>query len=305
MNEVLVWLWQRPLLAPVVASAHRLAIEGEIACREVFDWRRRPSGPLVHWHESGSGKPLVLLNGFTASGLAWPTSWLRRLEKRYRVIRVDNRGTGWSREAPAPFTIGDMADDARDVLDALGIGKAVVLGMSMGGMIAQELAMRHPTRVERLVLTATIPPIPAAVPSTFGFSLGATLLSPNAHDTAEPSADQLSTAAQVWLRFAADGFAPAVDVATEMGRQALERITPMWSVVAQARAIYAWSGPNRLSQISAPTTVLHGEADRVVPIENARKLVALIKGAQLVSLPGVGHLVPWEGEDALVSALDD
>lgn len=303
--EALVWLWQRPLLAPMMASAHRLAIESEVACRKVLDGRhRRSPGPAVHWHESGGGQALLLLNGFTASGLAWPTPWLRRLEKRYRVIRVDNRGTGWSREAPTPFTIGDMADDARDVLDALGIDRAIVLGMSMGGMIAQELAMRHPSRVDRLVLTATIPPIPAAVPSALGFSLGATLLSPGARDSVEPSNDQLSGAARVWLRFAADGFVPAVEVAAEMGRQALARITPVRSVLAQARAIYAWSGPGRLSRISAPTTVLHGEADKVVPLENARRLAASIEGARLVCLPGVGHLVPWEAEDAVVSALD-
>jgi pimeloyl-ACP methyl ester carboxylesterase len=302
VNDVLAWLWQRPLLAQAVASAHRRLIECESACRQAFN-RQGRAGPAVNWHEGGSGEPLLLLNGFTASGLAWPTAWLRRLERRYRVIRVDNRGTGWSRDAPAPFTLADMADDARDVLDALGLDRAVVFGMSMGGMIAQEFAIRHAACVERLVLAATIPPIPAQVPTALGLALSATLFKPTAGDISEPTRDQAAEVARGWLRFAGESFIPGNDVIAEMGHQALTRVTPLRGVFMQARALNAWSGPKRLRRISAPTTVLHGEVDRVVPIENGRRLARLIPGAQLVPLPGVGHLVPWEAEDALVRIL--
>ena len=120
--------------------------------------------PVVHWHRSGKGPPLLLLNGWTASGLVWPETWLGRLEDGYDVIRIDNRGTGWSRSAPSPFTISDLAADARDVLTACGIDRATVLGISMGGMIAQELAIRHSEIVEKLVLVATMPPTPAHTP---------------------------------------------------------------------------------------------------------------------------------------------
>src|SRR6202022_640384 len=73
--------------------------------------RRSTAGrPAVNWHEGGDGPALLLVNGSTASGLVWPDSWLRRLEERYRVIRIDNRGTGWSRSAPPPFTSGRPAD---------------------------------------------------------------------------------------------------------------------------------------------------------------------------------------------------
>jgi pimeloyl-ACP methyl ester carboxylesterase len=122
-----------------------------------------PQRPVVHWHDGGRGPALLLLNGWSASGLVWPESWLARLEERYRVIRIDNRGTGWSRSAPYPFTIADMADDARDVLRACRIDRAAVLGQSMGGMIAQELAIRHGGFVGKLVLAATRPPAPAYV----------------------------------------------------------------------------------------------------------------------------------------------
>ena len=106
--------------------------------------RGRP--PAVHWHESGRGPTLVLLNGWSVSGLVWPTAWIDRLARRYRVVRIDNRGTGWSRRAPAPFAIADLADDVVTVLDAVGADRASILGLSMGGMIAQELALRAPQR---------------------------------------------------------------------------------------------------------------------------------------------------------------
>ena len=123
---------------------------------------RRPASRYVaNWFSHGQGEAVLLINGWSASGIAWPTAWLDELATQYRVIRLDNRGTGWSRTAPAPFTIGDLADDARNVLKAAGVRRARVLGLSMGGMIAQELALRHPDVVSRLVLAGTRPPAPA------------------------------------------------------------------------------------------------------------------------------------------------
>ena len=113
--------------------------------------------PVVNFHSSGSGDALLLLNGWTASGLLWPDRWLRDLEARFRVIRIDNRGSGWSRSAPTPYDIGDLADDAAAVLRGLGVESATVLGLSMGGAIAQELALRYPRLVSALVLVGTRP----------------------------------------------------------------------------------------------------------------------------------------------------
>ena len=102
----------------------------------------------------------MLLNGWTASGLVWPAGLVAALERDHRVVRIDNRGSGWSRHAPRPYTIGDLAADARRVIDGLGLGRPTVVGLSMGGMIAQELALRWPDRVGRLVLLGTRPPNP-------------------------------------------------------------------------------------------------------------------------------------------------
>lgn len=257
----------------------------------------RNQGPLVHWHVGGSGPALLLLNGWSASGLVWPESWLARLEQRYRVIRIDNRGAGWSRSAPHPFTIADMADDARDVLRACGIDRAVVLGLSMGGMIAQELAIRHGGLVDKLVLAATRPPAPACVASDA--DMFALMLSPPPPNKTMP---EFFTA--TWAQTTGEGFAtddPAI--MAEIADQITQRITPRSGVLNQARAIVAWHGVRRLRRIDAPTTVVHGERDPVIPVENGKRLAKLIPHATYAHLAGVGHLVAHEAGDALLEVL--
>jgi 3-oxoadipate enol-lactonase len=253
--------------------------------------------PTVHWHDSGSGPALLLLNGWTASGLVWPQPWLARLEESYRVIRIDNRGSGWSRAAPHPFTIADMADDARDVLRACEIDRAVVLGLSMGGMIAQELAIRHAGLVDKLVLAATRPPAPGYVaPGAEMFRL---MLSQPPQNMPLPEFFSAT-----WAQTTGDGFAtdnPAV--MAEVADQLNQRITPRSGVFNQARAVVAWHGVERLRRIDVVTTVLHGERDPLIPVENGKRLAKLIPSATYAQLPGVGHLVAHEAGDALSEVL--
>jgi pimeloyl-ACP methyl ester carboxylesterase len=260
--------------------------------------RSRSALPEVNWHEGGEGPALLLLNGSTASGLVWPDVWLRRLEKRFRVIRVDNRGTGWSRSASHPFTIADLADDARSVLGACGIRHATVLGLSLGGMIAQELAIRHPEAVDRLVLVATRPPTPAQIPSH-----GDALLS--LMKTPPRGGDLRAFIVATWSTLAADGFAaqhPAVFA--EIAEQIMRRVTPRRAALNQARAVWSWHGAARLGRIGAPTTIVHGDRDPLLPVGNGMRLGRLIPDATYLELPGVGHLVPQEAGDALLQALE-
>jgi 3-oxoadipate enol-lactonase len=251
----------------------------------------------VHWHRRGNGRPLLLLNGWTASGLAWPEAWLRRLEDGYDVIRIDNRGAGWSRSAPSPFTIADLAADARDVLTACGIERATVLGISMGGMIAQELAIRHSEVVEKLVLVATMPPTPAHTPMSRD-ALRLTL--------SRRLRDQRLRGFFVttWAQTTGTGFAAAhPEVFDELGDQIMRRITPRSGLVNQARAIMSWHGPGRLQRVSAPTTVVHGDQDPLIAVDNGRRLARLIPAARYVELAGVGHLVTHEAGDTLIGVL--
>jgi pimeloyl-ACP methyl ester carboxylesterase len=256
--------------------------------------RLRGRRVLVNWHEGGSGPALVLLNGWTASGLVWPTTWVSALEKRFRVIRIDNRGTGWSRSAPAPYTLADLADDALDVLRACGVDQAVVLGNSMGGMIAQELALRHPERVSRLVLVSTAPPIPAQIaPDPAPFMAA---LAPPA-----PGQDLRLHFKALWSEYAAPSFSAAhPEVFDEIAEQVVRRVTPRPRVVDQLRAVRAWRGSDRLRRLDVPTVVVHGDQDPLMPVGNGMRLARLIAGAEYVELEGAGHLLTHEAGPELL-----
>ncbi len=254
--------------------------------------------PNVNWHEGGSGPALILLNGWTASGLVWPAEWVQTLEQHFRVIRVDNRGTGWSRSAPAPYTIADLADDAADVLHACHVDEAAtVLGISMGGMIAQEFALRHPKRVRRLMLVSTAPPVPAKVmPDPAPFR--------TAFARPAPGQDLRQHIWNVWSQYAAPFFAAAhPEVFDELTSQILRRVTPRQRVFDQLRAIGSWHGSRRLRRIEVPTTVVHGNQDPLIPVGNGMRLSRLIDGAEYVELEGVGHLAAHEAGPDLLKML--
>jgi 3-oxoadipate enol-lactonase len=312
----------QPLAAnPQFAKSVAAGICYEAACRTIFeselrmagirtrDQRRRhkerlesPAGlanrrgrrPVVNWHEGGAGPALLLLNGWTASGLVWPVAWVKALEKRFRVIRVDNRGTGWSRSAPAPYRIADLAEDAADVLRACDVDDDTVLGVSMGGMVAQELALRHPQRVNRLILVCTAPPVPAQVvpdPAPFLAALA----------TPAPGQELRDLIRNVWSSYAAPSFAEDhPEVFDEVSAQILTRVTPRQRIFEQMRAIWSWHGSNRLRRLEIPTTVVHGDRDPLMPVGNGMRLSRLIPSAEYIELEGVGHLPPHEaGADLL------
>src|SRR5262245_31254254 len=112
------------------------------------------NGIDVYYEEQGSGEPLLLIMGLAADSMAWMFQ-LPDFAKQYRTIVFDNRGVGRTSKPAGPYSIPQMADDAKGVLDALDIRRAHVVGVSMGGMIAQELTLRHPERVRGLVLACT------------------------------------------------------------------------------------------------------------------------------------------------------
>ncbi|MET8430433.1 alpha/beta hydrolase [Nocardia sp. NPDC004860] len=254
--------------------------------------------PVVHWHESGAGEVVLLLNGWTASGLVWPTAWINELSGRYRVVRVDNRGSGWSRSAPSPFTIAELADDAAAVLSFLGVRSAIVLGYSMGGMIAQELALRYPGIVRKLVLVGTKPPIPEDIPA--GFAAFASALAPPAE-----GGEIRAYFRALWSGFGAPGFADQhPDILDEIVEKTVRRPTPRDGVFAQLRAVAGWSGPQRLRALSTDTIVVHGDVDPLMPVANGPRLAELIPHARYLELPGVGHLVAYEAGEVLTDLID-
>ncbi len=283
------------LLAAAVEGGIRLE-SGARALRAACVSNRSPPR-LPSWHEGGAGDTVVLVNGWSASGLVWPEAMVQRLEQQHHVVRIDNRGTGWSRRMRRPFTIADMAADVVAVLDELGVSQATVVGLSMGGMISQEIALRHPDRVRALVLLGTRPPNPEYTP-------------PHPRVTARlltgPAPGQ-SLRDFMWQRWAAmtgPGFVDEhPDAIREMVRAVVARPTPRAAVLDQARAIAAWHGAGRLRRLDVPTTVVHGAEDPLIPVRNGMRLTQLIPSARYVELPGVGHLVPYEASERTADAV--
>src|SRR4051812_5519018 len=207
------------------------------------------SGDLkIHYQDSGSGPPILVLNGWTASGLIWPDEWVQALEDDHRLLRVCNRGTGWSDSVTDPFTVADMVADAVAVLDSEGIGRAHVFGLSMGGMIAQQLALTHPERVDHLVLCATAPPPPDTVfadPAVFS-----KLFTPP-----EGATSMNEIVGNVWSSIAGPRFPDrGADVLDRLVARAVERPTPLEVIMLQMQAIATRTGDP--AEITAPTLVI-------------------------------------------------
>jgi 3-oxoadipate enol-lactonase len=233
----------------------------------------------LYVEERGEGHPLLLITGL---GYAiW--SWQRQIpdwSRRFRVVAIENRGTGRSPKPPGPYSIEAMADDAAQMLAGR---RAHVAGFSMGGYIAQTLALRHPQLVERLVLicTGTGGPDYARLPPE-------TQAAWDAYAGRPP--EEFARNAMP-LSFAPGWTEEHPEEFEQLLRDRLEFPTPPECWRAQYDACEEFV--DRISpveEIEAPTLVLHGDADRVVPYENGVELARRVPGADLVTFRGGGHL---------------
>ncbi|MGH2587722.1 MAG: alpha/beta fold hydrolase, partial [Dehalococcoidia bacterium] len=204
------------------------------------------------------------------------------LARSFRVITFDNRGTGLSDKPEAPTTIAQMADDVAGLLDALGIARAHVFGISMGGMIAQELALRHPEKVAGLVIGCTNCGAPVSVPAsqeTVGL-----LMIPEGMDLRE-------AARRGWAAAYTPEFIAASQEYLEAAMErALANPTPLATRTSQMQAIIAWNSHERLGQLRAPTLIVTGDRDVLVPPENSRILNERIAGSRLHVIPDAAHV---------------
>ena len=247
---------------------------------------------FIHCETHGDpGKPpLLLVMGLAVSSKAWE-KLPQLLASDFHVIVFDNRGTGRSSRRGWAYRMRDLADDAAAVLDALGIARADVFGISMGGMIAQELVLRHPSRVRRLVLGATFASYRkghrAAKRDLLRLFFGTLLL------RREKTLARLLTS-KTW-------HAQNRDRALKWVREAEN--TNFRFAFAQSMAIARHHTLPRLSQVTAPTLVLTGDKDRVVPHRNSEVLARSIPGARLLVLAGAGHVFPLEREKETIAAL--
>ena len=246
-------------------------------------------GAKIYWDEQGQGEPILLIMGLSYTS----DMWFRTrpvLVPRYRTIAFDNRGVGRSDVPPGPYSIALMASDAAAVLDAAGIGSAHILGVSMGGMIAQEFALQYPHRVRSLILGCTAPGGIHSIPAEA--SVNQTLRN---NMTPEEVAEAI-------LPFIYDPSTLRSRIEEDM---AIRRpwIQRPEGFMAQLLGIVAWEAYSRLSRIQAPTLVIHGESDRMVPPGNAELLAARIPGAKLVMIPHASHIFATDQPEATHRAI--
>jgi pimeloyl-ACP methyl ester carboxylesterase len=243
-------------------------------------------GATLFYERRGAGEPLLLIQGMSGTHLAWGEAFLDALGDDLDVVIYNHRGVGESGPQEGPVTTTGMADDAAAMLDALGWETANVLGISMGGMVAQELALRHPDRIRRLVLGCTYPggaDAALADPALIQELAGA-LLSGD-----RELALRTGFAANLSAAFAGDeaNWEPFHTMATTLP-------VPVDVIMAQMQAVVAHDTSARLSSIDMPTLVIHGTEDRMLPVVNGELIARLIPNARLELLDGIGHMFWWE-----------
>jgi 3-oxoadipate enol-lactonase len=242
-------------------------------------------------------RALLLIMGLAGRAAEWGDTLVGALAADHRVITFDNRGTGASTKAPGPYTLEGMADDAVAVLDALSIARADVLGLSMGGMIAQLIALDHPERVRRLVLLSTHAGGPTVVPPTEAVTEIMTAV-------ASPRTSLREVVRARLAAITAPGFATKYpDRIEALATLALVQPTPMPAFLAQYQAILDSDRLARLGDIDVPTLVVHGDSDALIPLPNGTLIADRIPAAQLVVLSRCGHLATWECPDELAGVV--
>jgi 3-oxoadipate enol-lactonase len=240
----------------------------------------------IHWESYGEKEPLLLISGVGGGTWTWEDS-IEAWSPHFRVIVFDNIGAGRSSMPDRPYTMTEMADHAAAVLDAAGVNQTGVVGLSMGGMIAQELVLRHPNRVRRLVLGSThcgvsrrIPPDPDII-KRFADNKG---LSP------EQIFDK-NLLLLVTPRFLKKGS----DVLKRYKERELKApIQPDYALKGQLDAIAGFDACGRIHKIQVPTLILTAEKDKLVPHGNGRLLSSQIPGAVEKSFADAGHLIHLE-----------
>lgn len=264
--------------------------------------------------------PLLLICGFGMQAIHWPEALIEALRAEgFQVIIFDNRDVGLSdrvkgQRAPAPPKIGlgralgntpevpylldDMADDAASLLEALEIEKANIVGMSMGGMIAQLVALRHPERTASLCSWASMPGRltdllihPKMLPI---------MLKPVSKDPAE----RIEETKKMWLSIGTPTYPSLVEDVEDLARRSLERAPDETGIPRQFAAILA--SPSRveaLRGLRAPTLVVHGDADPLVPVRGGKRVAQVVPGARLKLIKGYGHNLPPELMPTIAAAI--
>ncbi|NVM38139.1 MAG: alpha/beta hydrolase [Candidatus Lokiarchaeota archaeon] len=252
----------------------------------------------MNYEIHGEGFPIVMITGLSFCLRIWDKSLIDELSKKFKVILFDNRGAGQTDIPEGEFTIKMMADDTVGLMDILNIECAYVLGFSMGGMIAQEVVLNYPQKVEKLILWGTacggrksIPPDLAVYKLLIG-----------AIEDLTPERLAKSTIPLVFTR---DFIKNNPEYINDKIQRILKCRIPFSSYARQAKAMFNFNICRRLKKIYTPTLIMQGKHDILVPPQNSEILAELIPGARLIIFENSGHAIyPHESELFITSLLE-
>jgi pimeloyl-ACP methyl ester carboxylesterase len=240
----------------------------------------------LEYERSGAGPPLLLIQGMSGTLWHWGEPFLEALRGEFEVIIYNHRGVGASSALEGEVTTAQMAEDGAGLLAALDVDSAHILGISMGGMVAQELALAHPELVNTLTLGCT-----------YCGGEGSSLAAPEVIQRLAQA--MLSGDRELALRAAFD-----VNVSRKVAADpeafatflaiGQEHAVAIPVVMAQMQACAAHDTSARLGQLAMPTLVIHGTEDEMIPVANGRLIASLIPGSELEIFDGVGHVFFWE-----------
>jgi pimeloyl-ACP methyl ester carboxylesterase len=241
------------------------------------------NGIRIGYQERGLGEPLLLLMGLGAPGAVWEEH-LKAYERHFRCIAMDNRGAGDSDKPQGPYSSAMMADDAAALLDSLHIGSARIAGISMGSAIAQELALRHPSKVRSMVLVSSWASCDSYLKELLEhFRLARCRLSPGA----------FTRLLQLWIYSQAyfNGHLPDLEQAKSA---AVDNPMPQYAFDAQCQACMDHDSLARLGAIRQPCLLTVGDADIFTPPRLSQAMLSRLPDARLEIFPSAGHCHHWE-----------
>lgn len=236
----------------------------------------------LSFDRAGDGPPLLLIMGMSGTKHHWGETLLEELRRDFDTIVYDHRDAGDSTRTGESFTIVDLAEDAAGLLRALDIDSAHVMGISMGGMVAQELTLAHPDRVRSLTLGCTYC-------GGEGSSLPSEAVIRRLGE-AMTSGDRERAIRTSWEVNVSPGFAADEDAYARFLQTGMRYALPAAVIMEQMRAIAGHDTSARLPTLRMQTLVVHGTLDQILPVQNGHMIAGLIPGSRLEILDGIGHM---------------
>jgi pimeloyl-ACP methyl ester carboxylesterase len=251
----------------------------------------------MYYEVHGEGLPLMMIAGLGANVGWWDPRWTQGLSEEFKTVVFDNRGAGHTEVSDEEYSIALFAADTAALMDAMGVSRAHVLGISMGGMIAQELAISHPEKVQKLVLCST------SCGGNKSILASEAVLAALTTDRSALSPEEIART-MIPLLVTEEFLRNNPELAEFAIQQMVKAPISNKAYMGQLKAILNFDACGRLSQIKTPTLILQGKRDILIPPENASILVEAIPNAKLVYFESSAHGLLEETETVLRTVLE-